>query len=1159
MTREVWSDLPGPRLSAFTADIRFKQPADEVSTFTGSVAPSEAVADFAARIRATITVPVTGDFTFWIASDDDSELRLSTNGSKFHAVKVASVTGYVKPQEWDKNPGQKSTAIPLVAGQKVFVEALHKNGGRINHLAIAWQAPGGQRELIPASALESFTVDPNDADSDDLPDDWESTHGLDLTANDSAADPDHDGYSNLEELEFNTNPIVRSGVPGSLLLETWYNIGGGRVDDLTWHKRFSGPADQSEFVFSADAPVNRSVDSGSRMRGYLIAPVTGDYTFHLAGDDSCQLWLSPSASQFAKQKIAFLDGWSTVREWAKSPSQESVVIPLVAGRKYYLEALGKQDSRDEHLEIGWKTPGSDTIEIIPGSALETYAFDAEDPDGDNMPSDWESSYGLDTALNDAAEDPDQDGIPNHLEYASGTDPQEKNTLSGGLLQEFWFGIPGAHVKLLTDSADFLHRPGARSLVTSAQTISQPDDAFGSRLRGYLTAPVTGNYIFWVLGDDENEFWLSSTSSKFDKQLLVRPSLHTTNFDTDLSQKSRVVSLVAGQTYYLEVLHKEYYGEDACQVAWTRPGGTREIIPGTVLSTFIPTAEDRDDDDLPDAWEATNGLNTNDNGRIDQRNGARGDLDGDGLTNAAEWKAGTRADIADSDSDGVNDRDEVAMMETAALEGDAAPFENVATISGSSYTAAFGTWIKEDGKARQDCVRGWLEYPVTLPAAGVYQMDLAFTPVADAKVSRDYEIVFSADGKTIQRETVTVAENSSGHAKTLSPWLAAGTHTLRVFIDNSHHFRRVTIDQLAVLAARGPDADANGTPDWVDLRLAKLNSFEAPTDSITSPLCVEGKARWSELTSIAGNPVQAAPDDRWFANVPLDPEEPTRMTASLENGGLAVTRQTTWIPVNLLDTSELTIRQGDSLKLTAFKSWAATAAEKVILTVAGNTSTFSAKEPQVHTFNTAGSIPVDVVHTLHGAQTSATVMVRVVAAPAIESPVCVVGYHREVEIPALPTGVALQFDHRLEIRDTINTSSGGQLHTLRLNSLDDRPAVFRVGTATGPVLGVLPFRAMRIRDASETTMSFVEELGANAYHVMMPVIVDGLYPDVVLKYEIFIAGVTFDDGTLVKPLLVPGDFTPEGEHTLHFYKSGTSGSSCHRLAVWQGTQRIAYRQ
>ena len=209
MTREVWSELPGPQLSAFTAGVRYKQPADAVSTFTGSVAPSDPVADFAARIRATLTVPVTGDYTFWIASDDDSELRLSMDGSKFHAVKIASLSGYVKPQAWDVKPSQKSAAIHLTAGQKYLIEALHKNGGRLNHLAIAWQAPDGPRALIPASALESFTVDPNDADSDDLPDDWESAYGLSLTSNDSAADVTQVRSASTERLGAKSVPLKR--------------------------------------------------------------------------------------------------------------------------------------------------------------------------------------------------------------------------------------------------------------------------------------------------------------------------------------------------------------------------------------------------------------------------------------------------------------------------------------------------------------------------------------------------------------------------------------------------------------------------------------------------------------------------------------------------------------------------------------------------------------------------------------------------------------------------------------------------------------------------------------------------------------------------------------------------------------------------------------
>ena len=895
------------------------------------------------------------------------------------------------------------------------------------------------------------------------------------------------------------------------------------------------------------------------MSGYLIAPTTGNYTFHVAGDDFCQLWLSPTASEFAKQKIASLDGWANVQEWGVSPAQTSPPVALVAGQKYYIEALMKEAGGGDHLEIGWKTPGSTAIAIIPGTALESYAYDAQDPDGDHMPSTWEIANGLDPAVHDATLDPDGDAIPNSLEYTNSSDPHTKNSMVGALLQELWWNVPGSRTASLDTEPRLLLPPDERSLAFSAQGTEDRPEHYANLLRGYLTAPVTGSYTFWAVGDDEVDFFLSTSSSKYDKQLLVHPTVIDRNFDADLSTKSRAVQLVAGQRYYLEIRHIDSHWGDSCDVAWLVPGGQREIIPGSVLTTYLPTADDQDDDGLPDAWEIANGLDPNDNGHINPQNAAHGDLDGDGLSNVAEWNAATRADLADTDGDRVNDRDEVEILETSALMADAAPFESVATIPGASFTATSGSWLPANGKAKQDCVRGALDYPVTLAAAGVYQLDLTFTPVADVAVNRSYEIVFSADGKTIQRETVTVAEATSGHAKILSPWLTAGSHTLRVFIDNSYHFRRVTVDQLEILAARGPDANSNGTPDWIDLRLAKYNSLEAPAQSLTSPVCLEGKAKWSDLTTLAGVPVQAAPDDRWYADVTLNATQPTAVTTSLENGAITATRQITWIPTNLLTSGSLSIRLGDSLKLTAFTGEAATPEETVTLTVEGQTTTLTADQPLVHAFTTPGSIPIQITHSLNGNLTTATATIQVIAAPVIESPVCVVGHYREVSIPALPTGVTLQLDHRIQIQGTTTYSAGSQLHVLRLNTLEARSSIFRLGGVSGPVLKAVSFRPMRVRAAGETANYFGADLGNNTWDVVMPIVVDGNYQGTSLTLDIFIGGVVFDDGSLTRTLVPESHPEFHWSELLHFYKTGTSGSNCHRTSIWQGGTRIAYFQ
>ena len=61
--------------------------------------------------------------------------------------------------------------------------------------------------------------------------------------------------------------------------------------------------------------------------------------------------------------------------------------------------------------------------------------------------------------------------------------------------------------------------------------------------------------------------------------------------------------------------------------------------------------DSDGDGLPDWWEIRHGLNPNSSTGAD---GASGDPDGDGATNLEEYNAGSDPQLADTDSDGIND-------------------------------------------------------------------------------------------------------------------------------------------------------------------------------------------------------------------------------------------------------------------------------------------------------------------------------------------------------------------------------------------------------------------------------------------------------------------------------------------------------------------------
>jgi signal transduction histidine kinase len=110
---------------------------------------------------------------------------------------------------------------------------------------------------------------------------------------------------------------------------------------------------------SFDAPKNWGDYNLTRMRGYLHPPVTGDYTFWIASDNSSELWLSPNADPAEARRIAMVKqgDWVNPYEWTRYPSQRSEIIHLRAGQTYYIEAFQEQITLAENLSVAWQGPG----------------------------------------------------------------------------------------------------------------------------------------------------------------------------------------------------------------------------------------------------------------------------------------------------------------------------------------------------------------------------------------------------------------------------------------------------------------------------------------------------------------------------------------------------------------------------------------------------------------------------------------------------------------------------------------------------------------------------------------------------------------------------------------------------------------------------------
>jgi hypothetical protein len=117
------------------------------------IAPNEEE-QYGSVTRGFITAPATGNYIFWIAADDAGELYLSTDETPGSRRKICACPGFVDARVWDRFPEQKSQPIALVANQRYYVEAWHKEAGAPGHMSVGWQLPSGTKEMpIPGSRL----------------------------------------------------------------------------------------------------------------------------------------------------------------------------------------------------------------------------------------------------------------------------------------------------------------------------------------------------------------------------------------------------------------------------------------------------------------------------------------------------------------------------------------------------------------------------------------------------------------------------------------------------------------------------------------------------------------------------------------------------------------------------------------------------------------------------------------------------------------------------------------------------------------------------------------------------------------------------------------------------------------------------------------------
>ncbi len=688
LTRSVWLDVEGGTLANLTTyDPQLAYPHFE--DLIPSAEPPRNWADYyGQRLKGTLTVPVAGRYSFWIASDHASDFQIDLKDTLGRRrVAYLDHEGH-QPRAWDDHPEQKSAEVELKANTPYPIQILHKERDGSDHVSLAMNGPATNgREavsrafLTPDHAAPAFNPEITAAVGSDRTLLWPQNQvAIAALVYDLNQGPQPLSYqwscsstkvtfdkpkSPVAMLTFtgpgiyevkmtatdgtNTasdslmitvqNPLAPKS--GGLLREVWTGIGGSGITDLTNAKTYQdGKPSLKDILPNFETPTNWADNYGQRLSGYLQVPVEGDYVFLIASDDQSELWLNSTGESPTGISKVCSAPWATGRyNWTANAAQKSAPIRLVPGKRYYLMALQKEGGGDDYLAVAYRLSSQTDAQaqVIPGVLLSppdgitAEQFDTEMSVKVGLPQSgywpkarytlsataidlvpgpqplayrWSvvsgpngSTFDTPTAINTGVEFTTAGTYQLQITATDGKNSRSAATSitvfpalgvgTGSILAEVFKGITGSWVTDLTKNAKYPNSPDERYQLKSTEIPSNAGDNYGTRIRGYVYPPVSGVYRFNLASDEWSEVYLSTDRTPEKKDLLCFVPAATDYYEWRKFpdyQLSRPVSLVKGQSYYLEIRYKESGWRDHLALAWLCPGKTNfEVIDGAFLA------------------------------------------------------------------------------------------------------------------------------------------------------------------------------------------------------------------------------------------------------------------------------------------------------------------------------------------------------------------------------------------------------------------------------------------------------------------------------------------------------------------------------------------------------------------------------------------------
>jgi len=560
---EVWFNIAGTAVDAGTGDPHYSDPPDTVKYGNGfsygetSNFGNTYGDNFISRMTGLVTVPETGNYRFFVRSDDASALYVKVGSipNELAEATVAVESGccgaFEDVAEDGTVPEVTSELIALTAGQKVGITFLVKEGGGGDWGQVAWRKEGDPTPAASLTPIRGAIIEsPVDA------------VGASISITQSPVDT---------TVSANSPVSFTATATGS----SPYGADYGNAISWQWYVNNTAVLGANGGTFTI--PVASLSQNNAKIK--VVAAVAG------ANATSAEATLTVNADTTAPT-VTSVTGSGTFNSVTIVWSEPVTDPTATDASKYQIAGLTLSNGtrvNDRTVMFTTSTQAENTLyPVVANGVL----------DNANLPSAFTGSF---TTFQFKT------GIVTYKTWQGET---------GGF--DTWNGDPAVKDKPPTTSE-------TRTEYV-ANTGDVYENYFG-QLSGFFIPPVTGDYVFYIASDDHGEIYLSTNADPANKKKIgeepswgarrewigngvdnnsatrgeegVRANISNEYQDTEWATGAGgKITLQAGQRYYLEVLFKEGGGGDHGSATYklasdtANPANGVSILTGNVVGTYV---------------------------------------------------------------------------------------------------------------------------------------------------------------------------------------------------------------------------------------------------------------------------------------------------------------------------------------------------------------------------------------------------------------------------------------------------------------------------------------------------------------------------------------------------------------------------------------------